>query len=755
MNQPEQSPTFNDVCEEEIDRDKASSPNYTTFHSFNNTRTFESVMENRGLNRDFCDPLKYFELQCMKADQNNVTMALKMSEYEKALAERDYTIKSLHTNMINSQNNNYILNNHCKNIMEKTKSVNDTCIHLNTSFTNICERLNRLGDSVDNARTRQKEVMTLVDQTTSTFQEKILSISDTVDESLKQVNMEKIRTKQDLGMLQDKYSLDINAFKTNLQECTNEIEYLKNENNMLLEKLNDSYIKLNEEKETVLNLNQRFESELREMENQNLLIINQNKSMNDDLNEIITKNQTLEDELTILKDSLNENKKQLDIQSNVIKEQSELCDNLKISEELNDKLKKDNFALKEHNEYLEEINKNLLEEISSIELSQHRIQEETENKFKEMCENYDNLLKMQDEILKDGTEKLASQKEKEIINQTEVIELKEEIEMSKKTITGLREELQANYVLIPELQNEIDDLNKNLVNAYQTLRDSTKELVTEKNELEKEKIELENQSKEHFGQIEKLTSNYMKYKSKAKQLYVEVMRLKYQWSRSESNKKNQQNRPVDTTTTIEDVSIVEFNDQNVSNMNVSIHSTSNKPFQKSNISSLKRNSLPLMHTGSSKMKKHITSVDVSASRITTISPNVLKQKNDARQFENSLNDPSSIKSINIKHEDKNANEIEKNEYKSNVNDDVDHFSTASPHQIKSNMGDESNVNQVKSILNADLNPAAKKKFKIPADIKLSQKKNKSTKKQKNDWTKPNSPVVFTVPSPKLQPKFIK
>jgi len=72
------------------------------------------------------------------------------------------------------------------NFYFRTKSVNDTCIRLNTSFTNICERLNRLGDTVDNARTRQKEVMTLVDQTTSTFQEKILSISDTLDESLKQ-----------------------------------------------------------------------------------------------------------------------------------------------------------------------------------------------------------------------------------------------------------------------------------------------------------------------------------------------------------------------------------------------------------------------------------------------------------------------------------------------------------------------------------------------------------------------------------------
>jgi len=68
-----------------------------------------------------------------------------------------------------------------------------------------------------------------------------------------------------------------------------------------------------------------------------------------------------------------------------------LCDNLKISEELNDKLKKDYFTLKEQNEYLEEINTNLVEEISSIKLSQRRIQDETENKFKDMCENYDNV----------------------------------------------------------------------------------------------------------------------------------------------------------------------------------------------------------------------------------------------------------------------------------------------------------------------------------------------------------------------------
>lgn len=86
-----------------------------------------------------------------------------------------------------------------------------------------------------------------------------------------------------------------------------------------------------------------------------------------------------------------ENRKQLDMQLNMIKDQSELCHNLKIFEELNEKLKKDNYTLKEQNEYLEQINTNLMDDISNIKLSQHGIQEETENKFKDMCENYDNV----------------------------------------------------------------------------------------------------------------------------------------------------------------------------------------------------------------------------------------------------------------------------------------------------------------------------------------------------------------------------
>ncbi|XP_025205575.1 putative leucine-rich repeat-containing protein DDB_G0290503 isoform X2 [Melanaphis sacchari] len=685
MNEEEQNTNSLNVCNE-FDK-TSSSPNNTTFHSFNNMDISQSVLEN-DFNRNLNDPGKYFDLQRMINDQKNVTMALKISEYEKALSERDYTIQSLHTNMMNSQNNNYVLNNQCKNIMEKTKSVNETCIRLNTSFTNICERLNRLGDTVDNARTRQKDVMTLVDQTTSTFQEKILSISDTIDESLKQVTMEKIRTKQDLETLENKYSLDIVTLKTNLQECSNEIEYLKKENCFLSEKLNDANFKLNEEKETVLNLSQNFETKLGEIEDKNLQLTNHNKSINEKYDEIRTKNETLLDELDVLKSSLNKNKKQLDMQLNMIKEQSELCDNLKKIEELNEKLKKDNYTLKEQNEYLEKINTNLVEDISNIKLSQHEIQEETEKKFKNMCENYDNLMKLQDEGLQDITKKLELQKEKENQNQTEVIELKQEIETSNKTIISLQGELQANNVLIPELQNKIDELNTNLVNSYQTLRNSTQILVAEKNELEKEKIELENQSKEHFGQIEKLTANYMKYKSKAKQLYIEVMRLKYQCSRSEPKKKIQQLPTLDTIEILsdednidDDVSIVEFNDQDVSNMNVS--STSSKPFQKSNLSSLKRSS-PLNYTGNSNVKKHITSIDVTTSH-------------------------------------------KKIEYSQNLNN-------------------QNNKSQIKSTSNADLNPYTKKKFKIPADIK---KKIKPTNVQKNDWTKPNSPVIITAPSPKL------
>lgn len=75
----------------------------------------------------------------------------------------------------------------------------------------------------------------------------------------------------------------------------------------------------------------------------------------------------------------------------LIKEQTELLNNLKISEELNDALKKDNFSLKEHKESLEKNHTCLLEEISKMELSHKEILEEKESKFKDMCNNYDNV----------------------------------------------------------------------------------------------------------------------------------------------------------------------------------------------------------------------------------------------------------------------------------------------------------------------------------------------------------------------------
>lgn len=68
-----------------------------------------------------------------------------------------------------------------------------------------------------------------------------------------------------------------------------------------------------------------------------------------------------------------------------------MCDNLKILEESNDTLKKDNFTLKEQNKYLEQMNTNMVENITNTKLAQSEIQEETENKIKEMCGNYDNV----------------------------------------------------------------------------------------------------------------------------------------------------------------------------------------------------------------------------------------------------------------------------------------------------------------------------------------------------------------------------
>lgn len=54
------------------------------------------------------------------------------------------------------------------------------------------------------------------------------------------------------------------------------------------------------------------------------------------------------------------------------------------------------------------------------------------------------------------TEKLQLQNEKEGEIQAEVIDLKELVDVSNKTIINLQEEIKANHILIPELQRKID-----------------------------------------------------------------------------------------------------------------------------------------------------------------------------------------------------------------------------------------------------------------------------------------------------------
>lgn len=65
-------------------------------------------------------------------------------------------------------------------------TVSNTCDSLGASFTDICERLNRLGDTVDNVVGRQNMVGNLVEQTTQTFQQKIQNILDSIEISSKQ-----------------------------------------------------------------------------------------------------------------------------------------------------------------------------------------------------------------------------------------------------------------------------------------------------------------------------------------------------------------------------------------------------------------------------------------------------------------------------------------------------------------------------------------------------------------------------------------
>lgn len=83
--------------------------------------------------------------------------------------------------------------------------------------------------------------------------------------------------------------------------------------------------------------------------------------------------------------------KQNDNMQLIIKEQAESVDNLKIVEELNDALKKDNLSLKEGYEYLKKNYANLMEDMSKLKLSREEIQEENENKIKDIYKHFENV----------------------------------------------------------------------------------------------------------------------------------------------------------------------------------------------------------------------------------------------------------------------------------------------------------------------------------------------------------------------------
>lgn len=71
------------------------------------------------MEQSFNDSLKYLDQHRMLMEQENAVMALKISEYEKALSEKDFSIESLHTDIVNYQNENCILTNQFKSIMER------------------------------------------------------------------------------------------------------------------------------------------------------------------------------------------------------------------------------------------------------------------------------------------------------------------------------------------------------------------------------------------------------------------------------------------------------------------------------------------------------------------------------------------------------------------------------------------------------------------------------------------------------------
>ncbi|VVC25613.1 Hypothetical protein CINCED_3A019754 [Cinara cedri] len=546
----------------------------TSDPNFNNINS--NILENIDLNQSFKDSTRYLDQSHLYTERDNVIMALKVPEYKKTLTEKDFTIESLQTDIRNYQQNFYNLN--------KSK----TSMLFNTNLQDMSERINGLGNAVDFLRIRQNDVVA----TTNTFQEKIIHMSCIIDNTLKQVKIEKERLKQDLENVL----------------CSNELEYLKSENEILNAKLNVANIKLNEEKESVFKNNQYFEKVI--------------KYKADKYDEILAENQSLKDELAKIKMSLNENKNQLDLKLKTIEDQTEvIIDNLKQS----DILKKDNCTLKERIQHLEKTNDGLMDDISQNVVYQKTIQEEKENNYK----NYDHTLKNYEENILQLNKELKLQKENEYTIQNEVINLKQEVQSSNNKITNLQEELKVNLTLIPELQNKIyasiKNLNNDLTLSYKKLQDCITEFAIEKSKLEKDKNELENQFKEQLLKLNETTSNYMEYKSKAKLLYSEITKIQQHYYQLEQ-KISPECKIIETIEISDgeeniDVSIEEFVDEDVSNKKYSkVSYKTNQRFS----NYLSKRNLFSMSVGNNTLKrqKTINNTDVPQS---TDCSNKLKQ----------------------------------------------------------------------------------------------------------------------------------
>ncbi|XP_050538317.1 myosin heavy chain, clone 203-like isoform X2 [Daktulosphaira vitifoliae] len=499
--------------------------NVNSIQHLNDPNSFDNVPE----------AIKILDLQRMLIEQKKSILSLKLKEYEDAMLEKDKQISSCNLEIMKIQNNDCILNNWYKSVEEKANFGHNIYQHMVSEFKNASDRLNRHGYDFEAIKSRHKEVISLVDKTKSSFQEKVLSISNSIEDSLKHVNMEKLKLKNEMEILENQHTLEIASFKSNFENVSNELTKIQTEKNVLQDELNDTNIKLTEERKVFQNKIQYFENELSNKVSENVLLIQQNSSINEKFNKLLNEFQNMNDEKLNLLQSMKEKENQLAIQLCTINQQKDQIKNQIELDKLNEELKKNILNSEKHIQYLEKTNANLLEELKLLKMAYN-----DDQKSKEMKTDYEELLKVQEEKLNSCTKNLELFNANEILLNKEKIELKTKLDASIKTIDGLLEDKTVNCNLIQDLQSKVDTLNNDLNNAYQMLRGSAKSFSSQKNEierenmilekekirLEKEKFELENEKKEQCQKIERLSSNYMKYKARAKMLHEELMKIR-------------------------------------------------------------------------------------------------------------------------------------------------------------------------------------------------------------------------------------